>query len=116
MLPHHDQQASEDRNPTKHGTDSSFYHASAKSHLPISVTFSTPTRYCVNYEAGFQFPSCRPSYDCPGCWSFRPIALSNHSQFENHNFKLEQYLRQNPPPNIPSRSPELGVGSFPAWN
>ena len=41
VVSHHDQQASNHRNPAKH---ESFYHAFADSQLLISVTFSTPTR------------------------------------------------------------------------
>jgi hypothetical protein len=47
-LSHHDQQASADRNPAKHGLDSSFYHAFAKSQPLIAVTFSTPTGFSAN--------------------------------------------------------------------
>jgi hypothetical protein len=43
VLPHHDQQASDDQNSTKHGRMLSSNMLFAEFHLPIAVTFSTPT-------------------------------------------------------------------------
>jgi len=47
-LPHHDQQASDDQNQTEHGRMLPSNMLLLNLILLISVTFSTPTRFCAN--------------------------------------------------------------------
>jgi hypothetical protein len=49
-LPHHDQQASSDRNQTEHGRMLPSNMLLLNPILLIDVTFSTPTRFFVNYS------------------------------------------------------------------
>src|SRR5947209_4208153 len=57
VLPHHDQQASDDRNQTEHGRMLSSNMLLLNLILLIDVTFSTPTPVCVNYSGiGISFP------------------------------------------------------------
>jgi hypothetical protein len=51
VSPHHDQRASDDANPAQHGKELSFYHAFAKPHLLISVTFSTPKGFSQQIDS-----------------------------------------------------------------
>jgi len=48
-LPHHDQQASDDRNQTEHGRMLSSNMLLRNLILLIDVTFSTPTPVYINY-------------------------------------------------------------------
>ena len=50
VLPHHDQQASDDRNQTKHGRMLPSNMLLLNLILPIDVTFSTPTPVYINYQ------------------------------------------------------------------
>ena len=50
MLPHHDQQASEDRNQPEHGRMLSSNTLPLNLTSLIEVTFSTPTPVCNSYQ------------------------------------------------------------------
>jgi OmpA-OmpF porin, OOP family len=59
VLPHHDEQASDDKNQAEQWRITSFEHASAEFHLLISVTFSTPTGLNVDYlREALELPRC----------------------------------------------------------
>ena len=62
MLPHHDEQASDNRNPTKHGQTLSSNMLLLNFILLIDVTFSTPTFIANNpFET---LPTSRVSLTC----------------------------------------------------
>jgi hypothetical protein len=56
-LPHHDQQASDDKNPTEHGQMLSSNMLQPNLILLIDATFSTPTRFIANREAEHSQPA-----------------------------------------------------------
>jgi hypothetical protein len=52
VLPHHDQQASDDENPTEHGRMLFSNMFLPNLILLIDVTFSTPTSFIIHYPNG----------------------------------------------------------------